>query len=103
MKGECFCLQNLVKISFCVSCPSDPKPPVVSGVIPIAVLAPVWPSNGGPIIDLLHIIDGHIPTSPLQSYFVGLDKGDDVVVSLDGGHDHLGQFLGAVAGVVVVL
>ena len=83
-----------------MSCPSNPKRPVVSGVVPITVLALVWLINGGPIVDPLRVSDGHIPTSlPPQLYCGGLDKGYDVVVPLGGGHgDHLGRVLGAVAG-----
>ena len=32
--------------SYGVSCPSNPKLPVVSGIVPIAYLVLVWPTNG---------------------------------------------------------
>jgi hypothetical protein len=53
-----------------------------------------------PIVDLPRVSDDHVPTSLLpQSCCGGLDKGDDVVVPLDGGHgNHLGRVLCAVAG-----
>ena len=47
-------------------------------------------------MDLLRVSDGHVPTSLPSS---GLDRGDDVVVPLGGGHvNHLGNVLGLVAG-----
>ena len=72
----------------------------MSGVVPIAVLALVWPTNGGPIVDPLRVSDGHVPSSlPPHSSCGSLDQGDNVVVALDGGQgDHLGQVLYVVAG-----
>ena len=92
--------KNLVKISYGVSFPSNPKLPVVSGVVPIAVLTLVWPTNGGPIMDPLRVSDGNVPSFlPPQSSCGSLDQGDNVVVPLDGGQgNHLGQFLNVVAG-----
>ena len=58
----------------------------MSGVFPIAILALVWPTNGGLIIDLLHVSDENVPTSlSPQSSCSGLDEGDVVMVPLDGG------------------
>ena len=72
----------------------------MSGVVPITVLALVWPTNGGPIVDPLRVSDGHVPSSlSPQSSCGSLDQGDDVVVALDGGQgDHLGQVLNMVTG-----
>ena len=68
----------------------------MSCVVPIAVLAHLRPTNGGSIVDLLLVSDGHVPTSLPCS---GRDRGDDFVVPLGGGHvNHLGKVLGLVAG-----
>ena len=61
----------------------------MSGVCPIAVLALIRSTDGGPIVDLQPVNDGQIPTplSP-QSSNCGLDTGDNVVVPLDRSHSN---------------
>ena len=76
--------------------PYRPQTFSCEGIVLVAILAPVLPSDGRSSIDLLHVVDGYLSPTPVvlqQPQF------DDFVVPEDRGNGgHLGQVHAVVAG-----